>query len=172
MFKKIRGLMVAGLLVIGMSGSVFAANESECVINGAGAHGEGENAHVHTIEYKDGVTSTEIERLLEEINGDTGNNKYYKAITVTAEKDDKGNDKLIVNVYLDANLDGEITEGQYGDKLVEQLVMTANNNVGVDKGWFEEIAPETGDAIALGGLVVVAIASVGLVIVNRKKRNK
>lgn len=40
------------------------------------------------------------------------------------------------------------------------------------KGWVPEITPGTGQAIAVGGIVILAVASVGLLVNNKKKKDE
>ena len=170
MFKKVKSLLVAGLLVMGMSGSVFAANESTCVVPATGTHGTGENAHVHTIEYEEAINNDEVTNLKDEINK---NSKYYIAEEGSEVINDKGNTVRTIDVYFDANCDGDRNDGELGDRLIETIKIEVNGNVGaaVEKGWEDILTPETGDAIALGGLAVAGVA-VGALALNNKKKNR
>ena len=163
MFKKVKSLLVAGLLVMGMSGSVFAANESTCVLPSDGEHDH--NTNVHTIDYDEAINDDEVTRLKDQINKTS---KYYIAEEATGADDEV----RIIEVYFDGNCDGDHDDVDF-DKLIEIINIEVNDNVGaaVEKGWEDILTPETGDAIALGGLAVAGVA-VGALALNNKKKNR
>ena len=165
MFKKIRGLVVAGLLVVGMSGNIFADNytigsTSGCILNGsAGVHND-EN-HTHIIKKEDRQTQTKIDEMIdsiyEQVNG--VNSVYEGYFTVVNSPEDE-----YIEVY--RNFDGQ----QILVERIDYVVYTEEDQL--EKGWLDlEITPETGDAIALGGLAIAGVAA-GALALNNKKKNK
>ena len=163
MLKRVRGLVVAGLLVVGMSGNVFADNTgSTCVLPSNGEHKHETKEHI--ISYDEAINDDEVTRLKDQINKTS---EYYIAEETTGAEDDV----RVIEVYFDGNHDGDHTDEF--DKLIETIKIDVNDEVGaaVEKGWTDILIPETGDAIALGGLAVAGVAA-GALALNNKKKNK
>ena len=74
---------------------------------------------------------------------------------------EEGNEKGEYHVYTDVS--GE-------RKLIEVIFIDFFESD--DKGWVPEITPGTGQAIAVGGLVVLAAAGVGLLVNNKKRKDE
>lgn len=74
---------------------------------------------------------------------------------------EEGNEKGEYHVY--TNVSGE-------KKLIEVIFIDFFESDA--KGWVPEITPGTGQAIAVGGIVVLAAASVGLLVNNKKKKDE
>ena len=73
---------------------------------------------------------------------------------------EEGNEKGEYHVY--TNVSGE-------KKLIEVIFIDFFESD--SKGWVPEITPGTGQAIAVGGIVVLAAAGVGLLVNNKKKKD-
>ena len=74
---------------------------------------------------------------------------------------EEGNEKGEYHVY--TNVSGE-------KKLIEVIFIDFFESDA--KGWVPEITPGTGQAIAVGGIVVLAAAGVGLLVNNKKKKDE
>ena len=74
---------------------------------------------------------------------------------------EEGNEKGEYHVY--TNVSGE-------KKLIEVIFIDFFESD--SKGWVPEITPGTGQAIAVGGMVVLAAAGVGLLVNNKKKKDE
>ena len=84
-----------------------------------------------------------------------GVNKADNYVTI-----EEGNEKGEYHVY--TNVSGE-------KKLIEVIFIDFFESD--SKGWVPEITPGTGQAIAVGGMVVLAAAGVGLLVNNKKKKD-
>lgn len=197
MNKKIKSLLVAGLLVVGMSGSVFA-NESELP-----------TVSTSTIEnpkFEDGKRVVELQgglivlEITEKENGEYGIVVKFKdeSIKILGVKSYYENGSIDHSNYFEELYhcnalvqDGEFLigtvlgggEGFSGPlgKLVKVEVTFENLTKGDEPVTPPEepeepevpeeeiVDPETGDVGMMVGVVTVALASAGLIIVNKKK---
>jgi hypothetical protein len=74
---------------------------------------------------------------------------------------EEGNEKGEYHVY--TNVSGE-------KKLIEVIFIDFFESD--SKGWVPEITPGTGQALAVGGIVIGAGAAVGLLVNNRKRKDE
>ena len=180
MFKKVKSLLLASLLVVSMSGNAFAAEPGEgegsggttatntCIIKGnAGTHKEED--HLHIITKDDRQTQAKIDAMIKKLKDDVAaNNANVK-------------DKYGTENYMQINeepgkwisVSKKDSQGNYSliEKIQYEVYTTDDQKE--DKGWVDlEITPETGDAIALGGLVIAGVAVVALALNNKKKNKK
>ena len=181
MFKKVKSLLIASLLVVSMSGNVFAAEPgdgaeagattkaSDCIISG-GAGNHNSETHIHTIT-KNGDRQTQakinamIAKLKEDVNAINANVKE-KYGTENYMKIEEEEGKWISVSKIDSNRNYSLIEK------IQYEVYTDNDQKTL-KGWVEStISPETGDTIALGGLAVASAAVIALVVNNKKKNKK
>ena len=172
MFKKVKSLLIAGLLVLGSVVPVFADN----VLTG--------------VDYE--ATKTSINNRLESTLTTAGAEKTEEGgipvytfdtyslssmLTLMNTINDNDNDGIIMlhgedgyNIYYDSDFDGDVN---LETPDVELLAI-----IRVDEFIFENqkglitLAPGTGDALAVGAVVgVVALGGV-LVVVNKKRKEK
>lgn len=154
MFKRVKSLLVAGLLVLGSTGFVFA--DDVCLFGSVGAH-EGVN---HYIEEADMIDKEQFEAVIAEVE-EKENDGYI------VDEIDKGEYEAAYAIYGDKDYDNEIDEDEV---VVENVYINFANGVMEEKGWLPELAPGTGDTLVAGGVVVVALAAGGLLVVNRKNK--
>lgn len=176
MFKRVKSLVLAGALVLGMAVPAFAAKTTLETVKdnylGKMVAGSCENdidgTSIRTITRDDYVSEEDLKAFIKGINEEkdaTTNNrlvitKYEDGINKPPYKQYK--------VYFDADSDNEIDEP--GDTLIETINIEINNEAAGGKGVFDIISPETGDMIAYGGLAIAAIAGAGLYISNKKRK--
>ena len=161
MLKKIKVLLVSGLMMLGMVAPSFA--DSVCLVSGAGQH----KGHEHIISKEDRISQKQIDKMFKELQ--EKNDKYYH---VEHKKEEKA-----IYVYEDFDMNGKPDEQCGKLKIVEKIKYEPNNEVGdcVNKGWGKiEITPETGDVVALGGTSMAVVAAGALALLNKKskKNNK
>ena len=195
MFKKVRSLLVAGLLVMGMSGSVFADGVEASQV----AIPETHTSLEQSVNYTKGLIRG---RMNEKLIG--AGAEYTQATNTTPDHYIFGREDMMTDasweVFMDeieaAKLDGIIIEEVAGDtdEVKEYKVYYDTNFNGTrdekegqyiendvlatievnfidttEKGIFD-IAPGTGDAaLAVGGIAVAAVAIGALVYVNKKE---
>ena len=174
MFKKVKSLLVAGLLVAGMSGSVFAANPADTnenwteirseieAITGGDIAQKVDGVDHYYVEDEDGVTKHNFETsIVQEIES-----RKKDGLVIAHEEinDDRGYQMKYL-IYNDNNYDNS------ADELLMVVLVDWADDVVTENGWDIGITPETGDTIALGGLVVAGVA-VGALALNNKKKNK
>lgn len=189
MFKRVKSLVLAGALVLGMAVPVFAEGEGTSTkkttlevvtenyfnsMKALGSYITDNGISVRTITRDDYVSEKEWQDFITGINTE-------KQIEVEGVKVDTNNrlvittyDKGVDNppykqyeVYFDTNSDNKINDG---DTLIEIINIEINNEAVQGKGIFDIISPETGDMIAYGGLAIAAIAGAGLYISNKKRK--
>ena len=183
MFKKVKSLLLASLLVVSMSGNVFAAEgeggeeagatteASTCIIKGnAGIHKEED--HLHTITKDDRQTQAKINAMIADLKSKVAEKNTAAGgeyLTTKEEITEEGKGWIAVYQLFDNDNDGDKDEILV--EKIEYVVYTAEDQK--DKGWVNlEITPETGDAIALGGLAIAGVAVVALALNNKKKNKK
>ena len=196
MNKKVKSLLVAGLLVFSMAGSAFAAEESELpsVSTSAITHPKFEDGK-RVVELQGGLIVVE---MTEKENGEYDIVVKWKeeSIKILGVKSYYENGSIDHTNYFEelyhCNTLGEEGEFVFGKVLgggegvsgpLGELVKVEVTFENLTKGDEpvvppeeppvipeEEIDdPETGDAGIMVGVVSVALASLGLVVVNKKK---
>ena len=173
MFKRVKSLVLAGALVLGMAVPAFAADTNATFAYVEGKYLDAmkvgsrpDDSDIRTITRDEYVSEEDWKSFIQGINNEN-------------EKDATKNNRLVMTsyedglalsqykVYFDANSDNIIDKD---DKLIETINIEINNEVASEKGIFGVISPETGDMIAYGGLAIAAIAGVGLYISNKKRK--
>lgn len=193
MNKKVKSLLVAGLLVFSMAGSAFAAEESELpsVSTSAITHPKFEDGK-RVVELQGGLIVVE---MTEKENGEYDIVVKWKeeSIKILGVKSYYENGSIDHTNYFEelyhCNTLGEEGEFVFGKvlgggagfsgplgKLVKVEITFENLTKGdepivppVTPPEEEIDDPETGDAGMMIGVVSVALASLGLVVVNKKK---
>jgi len=158
MFKRVKSLLIGGVLVLGMSASAFADGTPEWKLDYGTVDGV-----VRTIEASEMITKAKWDAFVGEVN------KMQNGFVIVSEKEEEK--AGVFNVYSDADYDNDKTEIKEDELIetinIEYLVIGED---GLQKGVIESIMPETGDAIAIGG-AVMGIASIGaLAFVNKKRK--
>lgn len=164
MFKRVKTLLASGVLVLGMAMPAFADGNNwdiECFLSNVGSHAEG---RVHYIEDENVVKETDFDK---EVFKKIDEKQKDGLVIEKLDSDKDGYDKKYV-IYADKDYDNVKDSPEV---IVETIYIDFGDDVSGQKGWIDEITPGTGDALALGGLAVAAVAAGGLTIVN-KKRNK
>ena len=110
---------------------------------------------IDVIAYKPGAWPKEFNEIFE-IDFIEDVNEADNYVTI-----EEGNEKGEYHVY--TNVSGE-------KKLIEVIFIDFFESD--SKGWVPEITPGTGQAIAVGGIVVLAAAGVGLLVNNKKKKDE
>ena len=151
MNKKVKSLLVAGLLIVGMSGNVFADGNGNdgCKVPGLRGEHEGNSHHItniteaHWNEYVANFNASNDGKFKIEPSG----NKF-KVINLATGKQIE-----IIHVDFNKELTDEEKEAKNGDPVVPNLPTDD---------------PETGDAsmLVVGGSVIAAAA--GLYMLNKK----
>ena len=178
MFKRVKSLVLAGVLVLGMAVPAFAEGETTFdkvknnylnSMTGVGSRPDGSD--IRTITKDDYVSAAEWQKFINGINDE-------KQIEIDGEKVNTNNRLVITaydeditqyKVYFDADSDNQIDEP--GDTLIETINIEINNDAAQGKGLIGDIiSPETGDIIAYGGLGLAVIAGAGLYISNKKRK--
>ena len=155
MFKNVKGLIVAGLLVIGSTGFAFA--DEGCLFGNVGVHGED---GVHRKEEADLIEAEGFNATMQTVK-DKENDGYILEET-TVDGYEKAY-KIIADVNYNNLIDA-------GEAVVETIAINFADGVVEEKGWLPELAPGTGDTLVAGGAVVAALAAGGLLVVNRKNK--
>ena len=193
MNKKIKSLLVAGLLVVGMGGNAFAAEESELpsVSTSTITHPKFEDGKrvvelqgglivVEMTEKENGEYDIVVKWKEESIkilgvksyyeNGSTDHTNYFEELYHCNTLGEEG--EFVFGKVLGG---GEGISGPLG-KLVKVEVTFENLTKGdepvvppVTPPEEEIDDPETGDAGMMVGVITVAAASIGLFVVNKKK---
>lgn len=88
-------------------------------------------------------------------------------ITDFNDKTDKNNG---MRIEYDAKDNVYVVIENINNTIVERIQIEFIDTL--DKGWIPEITPGTGQALAVGGIVIGAAAAVGLLVNNRKKDEK
>jgi hypothetical protein len=193
MNKKIKSLLVAGLLVVGMGGNAFAAGESELPTTSTST--------ITNPKFEDGKRVVELQgglivvEMTEKENGEYDIVVKWKeeSIKILGVKSYYENGSIDHTNYFEelyhCNTLGKEGEFVFGKvlgggegfsgplgKLVKVEVTFENLTKGdepvvppVTPPEEEIVDPETGDAGMMIGVVSVAVASLGLVVVNKKK---
>lgn len=166
MFKRVKSLVLAGALVLGMAVPAFAETPLEKVttnylnnMSGVGSYDAG--AKTRTITKEDYISDEEWETFIKGINEEEG---ASNRLVITAY----GAGRTEYKVYFDANYDNVLNESD--ELLIETINIEINNDDVNGKGIIDIISPETGDMIAYGGLTIAAIAGAGLYISNKKRK--
>lgn len=171
MNKKIKSLLVAGLLVVGMSGTAFAGNGNDgCQVPNLRGH-EGSNEHkIENVtqetweEYVTTVNTTNTGIVIESPNNLNGNGwhtyKVYKDEDFDHEKDD--NTQIEV---LHVKFNVPLTEEEKEEKSNVPVVPPVQP---VDPPTLPEEDPETGDTSSLL-FVGTALVSAAALLINKKK---
>ena len=180
MFKRVKSLVLAGTLVLGMAAPAFAEDTTTLgkvktnyftSMTGVGSCKDApDGTSIRTITKDDYVSAAEWQKFINGINTE-------KQIEVEGVKMDTNNRLVITayneniteyKVYFDANSDNQIDKD---DTLIETINIEINNNAAQGKGLIGDIiSPETGDMIAYGGLGLAVIAGAGLYISNKKRK--
>lgn len=193
MCKKIKSLLVAGLLVVGMNGNVFAAEEGELpaiststISNPAFEDGkrvvelQGGLIVVEMTEKENGEYDIVVKWKEDKIkilgvksyyeNGSIDHTNYFEELYHCNTLGEEG--EFVFGKVLGG---GEGLSGPLG-KLVKVEVTFENLTKGDEPvvppvtSPEEEIDdPETGDAGMMVGVITVAAASIGLFVINKKK---
>lgn len=110
---------------------------------------------VRTIEESNAISRDSWEQFINDFNNEDN------GMEITYDEKDVNNNQGVFKVFV-----------VVGDQ--KQQVETINISFFdvAKKGWLPEITPGTGQAIAVGGLVIVAGASVGLLVNNKKRKNE
>ena len=173
MFKRVKSLVLAGALVLGMAVPAFAEGE--------GTPEEPKTAlEMVTENYKKEMTIGNVsdktrtileshlirqenwEKFVQNINGNNNDGLH-----IIAPNEVKGNGPHEYKVYFNASFNDADLKN---DELIETINITFTDRKNEDKGIFEIISPETGDIIAYGGLGLAVIAGAGLYISNKKRK--
>ena len=173
MIKNVKSLIVAGLLVVGMSGNVFADKvPAECFVN-VGSHDAAK--HEHVITEADLVKAEDFEAFLAKLSAESDKHGYI------LKKETLKDGRIKVEVFIDWNLDGKIENyTQVGsgklieeEKVLETIYFKAGDEKINNKGLLPEIpdiVPGTGDGLMLGGLAIALVAGAIVVFVNKKDK--
>lgn len=111
---------------------------------------------LRTIEKDAAISKKSWEKFVEDFNNNKDN-----GLTITWDENDISDEHGFYSVYI-----------TYGDQ--EKFV----ENISIDfydvsnKGWLPEITPGTGQALAVGGIVIGAAALTGLVVNNKRKKDE
>jgi hypothetical protein len=162
MNKKLRGLLVVGLLVGSMVGSVFADGNGNdgCYLGNVAGHGEGNEHKIENVnqeawdEYVAKVNSTDTGVIIERQN-----DKLYKIYwdrDFNHKKDD--NHQIEVIHFTPAT--------QLSEEEMEEIEFNKNKE---DMPFLPEITVPTGD-LAIGGTVLLGASSLIALLINNKKR--
>ena len=160
MFKKVKSLLVAGLLVMGMAVPVFANEEGKTsqsiVTDNFASMMEGAGAQlvngIYVIEKNDMVDEDNWNGLMADVNGNV-----YDGLRITGENG-------VYIAYFDEDFDD--AEDSTDIKIADIQIDFSKTE---EKGIFD-ITPGTGDAaIAVGGIAVAAVAIGVLIYVNKKE---
>ena len=173
MFKRVKSLVLAGALVLGMAVPAFAEGESKTALQ---IVTEKYTGAMNIGSASDGIRTIEENVLINKKNWDDNfvgkiNTKPNDGlhIVIPDSRDDNGPYTYIV--YFDANFDGTLSNEEKTDaNKIETINITFTNRRNEDKGIFDIISPETGDMIAYGGLGLAVIAGAGLYISNKKRK--
>ena len=186
MFKRVKSLVLAGALVLGMAVPAFAADDTTLgkvtknysdSMKGLGVVDT--DAKTRIITSDDYVSDEEWQKFINGINNEKTIIIKETVDGQEVEKEVATNNRLVITayekdrteyqVYFDANSNNEINESV--DTLIETIIITTNNDAVQGKGLIGDIiSPETGDMIAYGGLAIAAIAGAGLYISNKKRK--
>lgn len=170
MFKRVKSLVLAGALVLGMAIPAFAADESipdettlekvtRIYLEKMKAVGTiDENTKIRTITEDDYVSDADWQKFMDGINKEEKNNR------LVIEYDEN---LKVYKVYFDV---APYNKVDASDILIDTIDIAINNDDVAGKGILDVISPETGDMIAYGGLAVAAIAGAGLYISNKKRK--
>ena len=188
MFKRVKSLVLAGALVLGMAVPAFAADTAATLkavkdnylksMTGVGSRPDGSD--IRTITKDDYVSAAEWQKFINGINNEKKIKIKVMEGGVEVEKEVDTNNRLVITaydekttqykVYFDADSDNAIDDPG-DDILIETINIEINNDAAQGKGLIGDIiSPETGDMIAYGGLAIAAIAGAGLYISNKKRK--
>lgn len=174
--KKVLALLLAGVLVLGMSMTVFASpsNETGTTTEDAAAKEEVTN-NLDGVLDEAGVEEDADDVIISGIFGantlPTANSDGYIYHTVEVEGLEKG-DTAYILAYIDGewvNVTTEIVDGKISGKFpaaVPYVVITDKDvKADVDDG----DSPKTGEAAVVPVLVVVAAAAAGMAVTTRRR---
>ena len=83
---------------------------------------------------------------------------------------DKTNKNNGMRIEYDKNEKVYVVIENINNTIVERIQIEFIDTL--DKGWIPEITPGTGQALAVGGIVIGAVAAVGLLVNNRKRKDE
>ena len=180
MFKRVKSLVLAGALVLGMAVPAFAAEYGELTPRQQATYDEilknykakitagtrDDNTGIRFIGKLDYVSNDDMDKFVNSINNN--NNNGLRVFNEPCTEGDH-NDCNVYKVVFDSDFDGDPDEDA-NDVLIEVLHVEINNEKIGDKGVFDDITLETGDMIAYGGLAIAVIAGAGLYISNKKRK--
>lgn len=187
MFKRVRSLILAGAIVLGMTVPAFATPTSyedasareKMIIDNYMQHmkdnGLGESEEITGIGYlkyqrnlNDNtgikVNKNDLEVFVKSINANTTDYLYASLSKYTSN----GND-VLVNIWYDENNDNK-TSGS--NEFIIEEIFIKYEEYNEAKGWIPQITPQTGQTLAIGGLVVGAAAGIGLLVNNKKRKDE
>lgn len=156
MFKKVRSLLVAGALVLGMTLPVHAAEN--CLFGNVGVHGEDGN---HYIEKADMIVKDDFHGVITELKEREHDGYIVEKLADAGEYDEAW------AIYGDANYNNNKDEGE---QLIGNVYINFADGVVSEKGWVPDLTPGTGDPLVIGGALFSLAAAGGLFVVNRKRR--
>ena len=174
MFKRVKSLVLAGALVLGMAVPAFAADTNATFAYVEGKYLEAmkvgsrpDDSDIRTITKDDYISEKDWQDFIKGINKENEiDAKKNNRLVMTSYEDGLALSQY--KVYFDADSNNKIDESV--DKLIETINIEINNEAASEKGIFDIISPETGDMIAYGGLAIAAIAGAGLYISNKKRK--
>lgn len=187
MFKRVRSLILAGAIVLGMTVPAFATPTSyedasareKMIIDNYMQHmkdnGLGESKEITGIGYLKyqrklnddtgiKVNKNDLEVFVNSINASTTDYLYASL----SDYPYNGND-VLVNIWYDENNDNK-TSGS--NEFIIEEIFIKYEEYNAAKGWIPQITPQTGQTLAIGGLVVGAAAGIGLLVNNKKRKDE
>ena len=189
--KRIKSVLVAGLLILGITGSVSAEETkdadyykrfSDYIIEQYMTQMDSQgfkkfDGDVRLIDEEFLVTKTDWIKFIENIN-----NTKEDGLHIVVDFEYEDGKKAYCEVYTDPDLDGTITDvdknGGINHDPFEVLVVTYSDEEVEKKGWdnllenLPTLPTNTGQTLAVGGIVIGAAAAVGLLVNNRKRKDE
>lgn len=156
MFKKVKSLLVAGALVLGMAVPVHAAET--CLFGNVGVHREDGN---HYIEKADMIIKDDFHGVMAELR-ERENDGY-----IVEKLDDADGYDEAWAIYADADYNNVKDNGE---ELIGIVYVNFADSVVSEKGWAPDLTPGTGDPVVIGGALFSVAAVGGLFVVNKKRR--
>ena len=154
MNKKLRTLLIAGVMILGMSGNVFANGNGTDSCQVPGLRGDNHDGNSHHV---DNITEASWNAFVEEFNR-LNAGKFEIVPSGGKFKVMNAEGKQVEIIHVDFNK--ELTEEEKEAKSNEPVMPPQVPNL-------PEEEPETGDASTIGFLVAGALATLGLCKINK-----
>ena len=168
MFKRIKSLLIAGVMVLGMTGAAFANGNGNDGCQVPGLRGYHDKSNEHKVEK---VTKADWDAYVKQVN------ETNTGIVIEQQSNDNGNGWVTFKVYADKDFDHvkdnnkqiEVIHVKFNVALTDEEKFEKNKE---NLPGLPEKEPETGDAsLFVYGAVALASAA-GLYVINNKKDKK